>query len=133
MSYKSFKNEIENYEEYCRNVRILKDEIEGILYELSGVKGISYDKIPSSFNPSLSEERRLELIDLYNQKLEDLKHFLSTIRYVDKRLRGLTADEKRIILDVVSGRLTYEEAGKRHGYSKGRMWKKIKKILEEIL
>ena len=133
MSYRSFKNEIENYEEYCQNVSVLMDEIEDILYEMTGVKAISYDKMPSSFNQSLSEEKRLEMIDLYNQKLDDLKHFQSTIRYVDKRLRGLTADEKQIVLDVASGRLTYEEAGKKYGYSKGRMWKKIRKILEEIL
>lgn len=133
MSYKSFKNEIENYEEYCQNVSLLKDEIEEILYEMAGVKGVSFDRIPSSFNPSLSEERRLELIDLYNQKLDDLKHYESTIRYVEKRLRGLSIEEKQTVLDVASGRITYEEAGKKYGYSKGRMWKRIKKILEEIL
>ena len=133
MSYKSFKNELENYEEYCQNAKDLKEEIDDIFYEMTGVRGISYDKQPASYNPSLSEERRLELIDLYNQKLDDLRHFMSTIRYVDRRLRGLSADDKQIVLDVASGKITYEEAGNRYGYSKGRMWKKVKRILEEIL
>lgn len=133
MSYKSFKRELENYEEYHVIVFELKREIADMFYELTGVKGVSYEKQPSSFNPELSAERKLELIDLYNQKLEELKHYQSTIRYVDMKLRGLTDEEKRIILDVASGRITYEEAGKQYGYSKGHMWKKVRKILEEIL
>ena len=133
MSYKSFKNELENYEEYQKNAESLREEISDIFYSMTGVKGVPFDRIPGSFNPSLIESRKLEMIDLYNQKLEDLKHYEMSIRYVDRKLKDLTAAERQMCFDVASGKITYEVASKQYGYSKGRMWKKVKQILEEIL
>ena len=44
MDYKTFKNELSNYRAYQKSLIQINDEIELIVYEMTGVKGIRYDK-----------------------------------------------------------------------------------------
>ena len=67
MDYKTFKNEISNLKAYCRSLEEIQTELDMLWYELTGVKGVQYDKQPSSYNQSLSENYRLELLDKIEQ------------------------------------------------------------------
>ena len=66
MNYTQFKNEMKNYSIYLKSKEKLEQDIEILVYEMSGVKGIRFDKERMSFNPDLSNEIRYVL----SQKLE---------------------------------------------------------------
>ena len=63
MTYKQIKNELQNYKQYLKDIENLKEQIKNVWYEMTGVKGVSFDRIPTSHNPVASELHRLDLID----------------------------------------------------------------------
>lgn len=133
MDYKGFKNELENYYKHLKNVENIKKEIEDILYEMTGVKGIRYDKEPSSYNPQLSMERKLELIDQKEEKEIELDYTIASIRYIEKKLSKLSQEDKDICLKIISKGISSEKVRQEVGYSKSGIWKRIQRELTGIL
>ena len=133
MDYKGFKNELSNYYRHLKNVERIREEIKDIWYQMSGVKGVRYDKEPSGFNPNLSEEKREYYSQLLDEKNIELDYTLASIRYIEMNLRKLSEEDKDICLKVVAEGISYEKVAMEKGYSKGGMWKRIKRELERIL
>ena len=133
MDYKTFKNELENYYKYLKSVEKIKEEIENIIYEMTGVKGIRYDKEPTSFNPQLSNERILDLIDKKEEKEIELDYTIASIRYIERKLSKLDKEDKEICLKIISEGISAEKVRKEVGYSKSGIWKRIKRELTGIL
>ena len=133
MDYKTFKNELENYYKYLKSVEKIKEEIEDIIYEMTGVKGIRYDKEPTSFNPQLSNERILDLIDKKEEKEIELDYTIASIRYIERKLSKLDKEDKEICLKIISEGISAEKVRREVGYSKSGIWKRIKRELTGIL
>lgn len=133
MDYKTFKNELENYYKYLKSVEKIKEEIENIIYEMTGVKGIRYDKEPTSFNPQLSNERILDLIDKKEEKEIELDYTIASIRYIERKLSKLDKEDKEICLKIISEGISAEKVRREVGYSKSGIWKRIKRELTGIL
>ena len=133
MDYSGFKNELKNYYKHLENVDRLKEDIEQIIYEMSGVKGIRYDKERSSYNPELANEKRLEMIEKIAEKEIELDYTLAAIKYIEMRLKKLSDDDRKICLKVISDGVSAEKVGREIGYSRPGVWKRIKRELEKIL
>ena len=133
MDYNGFKNELKNYYKHLQNVDQLKSDIEMIIYEMSGVKGIRYDKEPSAYNPELANERRLEMIDRIAEKEIELDYTIAAIKYIEMRLKKLSDEDRQICLKVISDGISAEKVGREIGYSRPGIWKRIKRELEKIL
>lgn len=133
MDYKSFKNELENYYKHLRSVDDLKEQIELILYEMTGVKGVRYDKEPTSHNPQLSSERKLELIEKKEEKEIELEYTIASIRLIERKLAKLSDEDKQICLRIISEGVSAEKVRQEVGYSKSGIWKRIKRELQGIL
>ena len=53
MDYKTFTTDLANYNENILRYQKAKDELDIILYDLCGVRGVSYDSIMVKGNPSV--------------------------------------------------------------------------------
>ena len=133
MDYKAFKNELESYYKHLRNVDQLREDIELILYEMTGVKGVRYDKEPTTYNPQLSNERKLELIEEKEEKEIELEYTMASIRLIERKLAKLSDEDKQICLKIISEGVSAEKVRKQVGYSKSGIWKRIKRELQGLL
>lgn len=132
MNYSVFKNELRNLFAYERDLNRLDQKIEDLLYEMTGVKGISYSKIPSTVNPELSEERRLELIEEMDVLVTEKKRLQLNITHIYATLSLLNEKDRKAMIDLVAKRIKSEEVAFNNGYSKSGIWKRIKKEIEKL-
>ena len=133
MDYKGFKNELNNYYRHLRNVDRIKEEIDDIVYEMTGVKGIRYDKERSSFNPALSEERRDYLSKKLEEKEIELNYTLAAIRFIEMNLKKLNKDDREMCLKVVADEVSAELVAVEKGYSRSGVWARIRREISKIL
>lgn len=132
MDYQRFKNEISNLKAYYRSMVELEEETERLFYELTGVKGLRYDRQPTSYNQQMSESYRLELIEKLEQ-IEKEKDFTREVidRY-EKQLNRLP-DEIRVmvVLLFIEGK-SFREVSEMVGYSDHGLYYRIKKEIEKL-
>lgn len=133
MKVEAFKDLLKHYYDYQRSAIQIEKELDDLLYEMTGVKGIRYDRVPSSFNPELSEESRLEYIEKKAEKEAELDFTYAALKIIEMKLSKLSEEDKEICLNVLNRKVTYEEAGKKRGYSKHGMWVKVKREIEKIM
>ena len=133
MDYRSFKNELENYESYLIAKDKIEEEIEELLYVMSGVRGIRYDKEPGSFNPELSEEKRLDLIEKKAEMEIERDFIIHAIKLIELKLSKLSEEDKEICMRIIAEGESSEAVSRENGYTRGGMWKRIKREVSKIL
>lgn len=132
MDYQKFKNEISNLKAYYKSLRELEQERKRLEYELEGVKGIRYDKLPASFNPEFAEMYRLELIERLVEIEKEIGFTVQTIKRYESQINRLPDDVKPLVdLLFIQGK-TFKEVGYMFGYSDNGIYHKIKKEIEKI-
>ena len=132
MDYRTFKNEISNLKAYTRSARELENEIDALWYELTGVKGVQYDKLPSSYNSDLSENFRLELLDRIEFKQKELDFTMLAIERYQNELNRLPDDIKNYVVQIFIYGHTFAEIGEKIGYSDRGLHYKVKKEIERL-
>ncbi len=133
MKVEAFKDLLKHYYDYQRSIVQIREDMDALLYEMTGVKGIRYDRVPSSYVPGMADEKKLEYIERLNEKETELDFTYAAIKMIEMKLSKLSKEDKEICLDVLNRKVTYEEAGKRKGYSKNGMWVKVKREIEKIM
>lgn len=132
MEYLTFKNEISNLRSYYKSLKELEEERERLFYELRGVKGIQYDKQPSSHNPELAESFRLELIEQINQLDTEIEFTSQTIKRYESNLNRLPGDIRSLVVLLFINGKTFKEVGEMTGYSDNGLHYQIKKEIEKL-
>lgn len=125
------KNEIRNYTDYIKYKIQLQDKIEELWYELSGVKGVRYDKLPSLPNPS--NERQLALMDKLDYYQSELHRVDTQIRFIDSILDRMDKEEYELIRFVLIDGHTLIEAGEKYFVTNTAISKRIDTILRKVL
>ena len=133
MKTESFKKLLGSYYDYLNSAQQLKGEINLIIYDMENVKAIQYDKEPSSFNAQFAQERMLDLIEKKAEKELELEYTTTAIRLIELKLSKMDEEDKELCLNILNKKITYEEAGKKKGYSKNGMWNVVKNKLEDVL
>ena len=133
MDYKSFKNELENYYKHLKNIDRIQEEIDLILYEMEGVKAVRYDKQPSSYNASLNARIMLEMSEKLEEKEIELNYAKASVKYIEMMLKKMPEEDRAICLKVISEGVSAEQIARQKGYSRGGMWKRIKREVTKIL
>lgn len=133
MTFEVFTSGLSNLKEFKHSLTEIESDLSLILYEMTGVKGISYDKQPSSYNPSLTEEKRLEMVERYNEKQQEYDFTLLTIRTIEGQLQKMPQDLQIMLGEKFINGMTYEEIAKIHGYSANGMWHYIRRETEKWL
>lgn len=126
------RNEIRNYRKYVSYKAQLMDRLEDLWYELTGVKAVRYDTTHVTYNKSLSEERRLSLLDKVDFYRSELDRMDRQIRYIDSVLDRLTKEENELITYVLIDGHTEIDAGEKWFLSHSAISKWITRILNRI-
>lgn len=133
MTYRSFVANLSNMKNYRQDKERLESELDELLYIMTGVKGVSFDSVMVHGNPSVSEERRLELIEKYNAKEKELKFIKNAISQIEAILARMPEElTEMLILKFVDGN-TYRKVGMVYGYSDHGIWVKLKRETEKYL
>lgn len=125
------KIEIKAYRYYLERREELKDKIDAIHYELTGVKGIRYDKQATSYNPHLAEEKRLDLIEQKDRLEKELKRIEAQISYIEGVIGDLDDEDKKLVEILLTGE-TLRHAGRRLYQSSPNIYYHIQKLLKKI-
>ena len=133
MRYKAFVRKLQNLELYRRDAKDLQAEIDNLLYEMGGVRGVSFDRQGGTTNQEVKELHRLDLIEKYNRKLSELEFTKQEIRQIEDIL-GRMPEELKVMLDeIYIQNLTFRKVGELHGYSYNGIWKLMKRECEKYL
>lgn len=116
---KMFKKELGNYINYINKVNKLKLDLDVMWYDLTGVKGVRYDKEPTqhSYNESYSEEMRLNALEKIKKVEDSISRIQSQIDYVESVLMKMPNDIRTACIDIYCRDKTYAKVSSKIGYS----------------
>lgn len=133
MTISEFKVRFVSYYRYVEHKAKLEQEISELYYHLSGVKAVRYDKLPSSFNPHLSEVTRLETIDKIESKIKEYNSINTEHEYMKHIVNKLTSDEMSILVRLLINKESYDYVGRDYGYTASGMWRYVESIIGSVL
>ena len=133
MDYKTFATDMAEYRENKKRLAKARDELEVILYDLCGVRGVSYDSIMVHGNPTQKALNWLKLEDKYNDKDTEVKRYELAIRNVEIVKAKLPKELWLMLYDKFVKGMTYREIGKKYGWSGNGVWHYIKRECERYL
>ena len=133
MDYKTFTNDLANYNENILRYQKAKDELEVILYDLCGVRGVSYDSITVHGNPSVKALNWLKQEDKYNEKEAELKRYETALVNVERAKKKIPKELWFMLTDKFVRGMTYTQVGMKYGYSGRGMWAYLRRETERYL
>ena len=133
MDYETFTTNLKCLKAYKKEKKKTKDDLDLILYRETGVKGISYDRIPTSGNPQQIAFKRLEMVDDYEAKLKEYNWICDTIEEIEKYLNRMPKELRSMLKDIYVERMTYRKASSKYGYSEGGLWFYLHREVEKYL
>lgn len=132
MDYQTFKNEISNYQSYQRQIIKLEDKLDVLMYRMTGVSGVNNEKVRVSYNPQLSSERLLEMIEEKERLENEIKRLKMNIESTDKKLSVMNPVDKEMCIDVLARKISVDIVADRLGYSRQGIWARIKREIEKL-
>ena len=132
MDYQTFKNEISNLKAYYRSLDELQRERERLFYDLTGVKGVRFDRQPGSYNQTMAENFRLEMIEQLDELDKEIEFTCQTIKRYESNLDRLPGDVRTLVILLFIKGKTFSEVGHIVGYSDHGIYQKIKKEIEKL-
>lgn len=133
MDYRTFTIDLMNYNENLLRYQKAKDELDVILYDLCGVRGVSYDSIMVKGNPSQKALNWLKQEDKYNEKEAELKRYETALVNVERAKKKIPMELWVMLTDKFVRGMTYTQVGLKYGYSSHGMWQMMKRETERYL
>ena len=133
MDYKVFTSNLSNLKAYKKNRDELEEELEVLLYEMTGVKGVSFDHVPMSFNPEFASLKKLDLIDKYDDKLREFNFICMAIEETERILAKMPDRLREMLTDAYIRHMSFQRLGMKHGYTDGGMWAYLQRETERYL
>ena len=133
MDYKVFTSNLANLHRLKVTKENLECELDMIIYDLGGVKGGQYESVMVHGNPSVIEEKRLELYDKYNEKEKELEFTKLAIMQTEDVLNRMPKTLREMLIEVFVYGKTYRTVGEKYGYSYNGAWHYIKRETEKFL
>ena len=133
MDYKTFATDMAEYRENKKRLVKAKDELDAILYDLCGVRGVSYDSIMVHGNPTQKALNWLTLEDKFNEKENEIKRYEAAIANVETMEKKIPKELWAMLHEKFIQGKTYEYMGIKYGYSNNGMWHWLKRETERYL
>lgn len=133
MDYDNFTSMLKNYAKNKKKLTEAKEELKILFYDMTGVKGVSFDRLPGSFNPSAAEGHKLEQIERYNDKQKDIQFYQDAIKFVESYQDRFPEDLWGMLYDKYVEGKTFKSVGMKHGYSTNGIWVMMKRETEKYL
>ena len=125
MTYEIFTSNLKNLKRMKSEYERLKDRLSDLIYLETGVKGVSYDSVMVSHNPSLSALKRLEMIDVVDDLCREINFLAVCITETETILGKMPKELQTMLNEKYARGWSYERLGEKYGYSKSGMIYKL--------
>lgn len=136
MKYDLFVLQMKMLKSYEDSVIDIEQEIDDICYQYLGVRGISYDKQPSTTNEAAQMDLRLKLSEALSEPQKQLDFTILAINQlkpvVYSNISKLPNEIQRAVKMLFWEHMTYEDVGREMGYSDHGIWTKVRREIEKI-
>ena len=133
MKYKTFTRLLRSLNDNREELSKLKEKIDDFLYEMTGVKGVRFDVTAVNGNPSVNEERNLDMIEKYNVLLKEYETTEKSILLTVNTLNRMPTELRTLLEEVYVKGKSFTNVGREHGYSDHGLWKLMKREAEKYL
>ena len=127
------KEEIRSYRQYKAYRKRLNDRLDTLWYELTGVKGIRYDKAHFNADPAVSEEKRLALLDKVTLVETELDRVEKQIGRIDKLLSVMPNEDRKLVEYTLIDGNTYRQAENIFYITYPTVSRRIDRIIENAM
>lgn len=117
MTYEIFTTQLSKLKQMKAEHKRLKERLEDLIYLETGVKGISYDNVMVSHNPSLSALKRLEMVDVVDEICREINFLAIAIDETEKILAKMPEQTRQMLTDKFIKGWTYDRVGEKYGFS----------------
>lgn len=129
-----FKNELKNLTYYKESLAELDDSLTDARYELTGVKGLRYDKPPGGFSPEAKKENYYKLSSEIEHLIDEQERIQKQVNYIETVLDQIEDQEiKEAAIKVFAENKTLRKVSKEYYMSYTTLHKKINKELKEAI
>ena len=132
MNAKELKNALMNYNHLKRWGDDYKSEVDKIIYEMEGVKGIRYDNEMSNSTEN-HDTKMLRLIEQKDKMIVEVKHYQNHVYEVSKFIDWLEEPYKQIVVDKHFNDLSDRKLELKYHYSSVGIWKIINRMIERYI
>lgn len=133
MDYRTFMNTYRSYLGLTERIQDIDLRISLLEYDMTGVKGVRFDKAPSTPNQASNEERMLDFIEKkaeLEKEREILNKAVDNVKaIIDKEFRHISKDVALIIVRNAAGE-SLEKLSEEYGYTPSGLWRYIKREVE---
>lgn len=127
-----FKEEMKYYIWLKDTIKRLKNKIDDLFYEMTRVKGISYDKERVMQNSQKLNEQQLDMIDKYNDLIMTLKIYEDRLNFLDNVLNTMNLYDRKMFLLKYEDGLTFQQIANQYYVSKAGLFYRMNKALEGV-
>lgn len=129
-----FKNELKNLKYYKESLAELDDSLTDARYELTGVKGIRYDKPPGGFSKEIKQDKYYKLTDLIDHLTTEAERIQKQINHIECVLSQIEDQEiKEAVIKVFAEKKTLRKVSREYYMSHVTLHNKINKELKEAI
>lgn len=136
MRYELFVLQLKMLKAYEESKEDIEREIDDIVYQFCGVKGVRFDKEPAQFNQYLSQEAFWEMSERLKEPEKELDFTIMAINrmkpIVEENISKLPELTQKAVKLLFFENKTYEEVGKIIGYSDHGIWQKVRRDVEKL-
>lgn len=136
MRYELFVLQLKMLKAYEESKEDIEREIDDIVYQFCGVKGVRFDKEPAQFNQYLSQEAFWEMSERLKEPEKELDFTIMAINrmkpIVEENISKLPELTQKAVKLLFFENKTYEEVGNIIGYSDHGIWQKVRRDVENI-
>lgn len=117
MTYEIFTTQLSKLKQMKAEHKRLKSHLEDLIYLETGVKGISYDNVMVSHNPSLSALKRLEMVDTIDDLCREINYLAMAIEETERTMEKMPHELRSMLTDKYIKGWTYDRVGEKYGFS----------------
>lgn len=136
MRYELFVLQLKMLKAYEESKEDIERQIDDIVYQFCGVKGVRFDKEPAQFNQYLSQEAFWEMSERLKEPEKELDFTIMAINrmkpIVEDNISKLPELTQKAVKLLFFENKTYEEVGNIIGYSDHGIWQKVRRDVENI-
>lgn len=125
------KRELRNRKGYERDLKDIELLIEAKWNDLRGVKGVRYDKPHSNPSEAVIQESRLQLIEEYNDLLNEKRRIQLQLDHIQKILEAIDDETREAVELYFCEGKTIRKTARLFDMSKSGLEKRINRELEK--
>ena len=128
----AFKNRIRNYNFHIEQIEQINEEMNVVFYDLTGVKGASYDYHAPCTNQAIKNEHRTDLLEKLEELKEKKKAHQEELDKLNAMLNQLNKTDRELVKKKLINNFTYDELSNQSYMARTAIQYRIDKAIKDI-